>query len=84
MSQLSHLIKESHSNFSCIYCSSGKEIMVSEFHDDCHYLSFVCKDCGKKNFVKADFLSSGINIPYDTKEKKPQLEQIVVKEPVLR
>ena len=85
MSHLSHLVREGHIHLSCIYCPSGKEVASSEFHEDYHYLTFVCKDCGKKNSIKVDYLSSGINIPYEKKEdKKPILEQIVVKDPVLR
>jgi hypothetical protein len=84
MSQLSHLLREGHANTTCLYCGSEKDIMASEFHEEMHYLSFTCKECNRSNFIKVDFMSSGINIPYDQKEKKPLLEQIIVKEPVLK
>jgi hypothetical protein len=79
-----NLVKENHSHVFCLYCGSEKDEVISEFHDDRHYLSFVCKECNRSNFVKVDFMSSGINVPVDIKESKPRLEQIIVKDPPLR
>lgn len=83
-SNLVHLIKDFHTHSFCLYCGADKDLMKSEFQDDFHYLSFVCNECMRKNFVKVDFLSSGINFRFDKKKPRNALEEIIIKNPVLR
>lgn len=55
-----HLMKEDHSSDQCIYCNKnlkGKE-WESFFHAEIHYKTITC-ECGKENWQKVDFLSSG-------------------------
>ncbi len=46
----------------CLYCSESlsEEVWRSEWKEHVHhYKSVKCDDCGKKNWVKAQFLGSG-------------------------
>jgi hypothetical protein len=83
MVDITQLVKEDHSDTFCLYCGTKKDNHKSEFNLEKHYISFTCKSCNKGNFYKVDFLSNGVNHPYDKKDKKPVLEEIIIKPPKL-
>jgi hypothetical protein len=53
-----HLIKH---NLECLYCTHApeKKAWFSEWNKDHHYKTFICENCGRKNFVRASFDGSG-------------------------
>ncbi len=52
-----HLIKI---NMECLYCcENGEKRWFSEWNHEHHYKTFLCKCCGKKNFVRVSFQGSG-------------------------